>query len=120
MKRILVVLGTRPEVIKLAPVVHTLSDMETVETRICSTAQHREMLDDALRAFELEPEIDLALMRDNQRLGELFGRMSSALDAALSLAQAEPKAGVITCCVGIPKFSSSHNCLSCYPLAAGP
>ena len=84
MKRILVVLGTRPEVIKLAPVVHTLSDMETVETRICSTAQHREMLDDALRAFELEPEIDLALMRDNQRLGELFGRMSSALDGVLT------------------------------------
>ncbi len=85
MKSILVVLGTRPEVIKLAPVIHALRAREdAVRLCVCSTAQHREMLDEALAAFEITPELDLGLMRANQRLGGLFGRMSSALDAVVT------------------------------------
>lgn len=80
MKSILVVFGTRPEVIKLAPVIRALrARPDQVELCVCSTAQHREILDDGLRAFDITPDVDLSLMRENQSLGELFGRMSSAL-----------------------------------------
>ncbi len=80
MKSILVVFGTRPEVIKLAPLIRALRARSgEVELCLCSTAQHREILDEGLRAFDIVPDVDLSLMRDNQQLGELFGRMSSAL-----------------------------------------
>ena len=80
MKSILVVFGTRPEVIKLAPVIRALrARPDEVDLCVCSTAQHREILDDGLRAFDITPDVDLSLMRENQKLGELFGRMSSAL-----------------------------------------
>jgi UDP-N-acetylglucosamine 2-epimerase len=83
-KSILVVLGTRPEVVKLAPVIHALKARAgEVDLCVCSTAQHRQMLDDALAAFEITPDRDLALMRENQRLGELMGRMALALQPVI-------------------------------------
>ena len=66
MKRILVVFGTRPEVIKLAPVVRALRERNGVSVTLCSTGQHRRMLDDALDAMELRPDIDLAVMQTAQ------------------------------------------------------
>lgn len=72
MKRILTVFGTRPEAIKLAPVILELRRHSgACESRVCVTAQHREMLDQVLEMFGIEPDIDLDLMRPNQTLPEL-------------------------------------------------
>jgi len=63
---VLVALGTRPEVIKLAPVIHALRSSRDFSVRVCVTAQHRQMLDVMLRNFDLRPDYDLDLMRANQ------------------------------------------------------
>lgn len=73
--RILIVFGTRPEAIKMAPVVQALRDECGVfEVRVCVTAQHRQMLDSVLEAFCIQPEFDLDLMRPGQDLGDLTSR----------------------------------------------
>jgi UDP-N-acetylglucosamine 2-epimerase (non-hydrolysing) len=77
--RVAVVFGTRPEAVKLAPVVHALRAEGTLETRVVVTAQHREMLDQTVAAFGIEPDVDLDLMRSGQSLPELTGRILSAL-----------------------------------------
>lgn len=68
MKKILLVFGTRPEAIKMAPLVKAFKDDKTFETRVCVTGQHREMLDQVLDFFDIEPDYDLNLMRPNQNL----------------------------------------------------
>ena len=69
MRTILVIFGTRPEAIKLAPVIRVLKQYpQEFETRVCVTGQHREMLDQVLRLFAVEPDIDLEIMRDGQSL----------------------------------------------------
>lgn len=65
---VLVVFGTRPEAIKMAPVVKALQADERFETRVCVTAQHREMLDQVLELFEITPDIDFNLMKPGQNL----------------------------------------------------
>jgi UDP-N-acetylglucosamine 2-epimerase (non-hydrolysing) len=71
-KKVLVVLGTRPEAIKLAPVIKCLkSRLEEFETVVCTTGQHREMLKQVFSVFDLEPEYDLALMQPGQSLSEV-------------------------------------------------
>jgi UDP-N-acetylglucosamine 2-epimerase (non-hydrolysing) len=74
-----VVVGTRPEAIKLAPVVHALRREPGLETRLVATAQHREMLDQALADFDLRPDVDLDVMRAGQGLAELTARLLTAL-----------------------------------------
>lgn len=72
MKKNLIVFGTRPEAIKMAPLVKEfLKDKENFETRVCVTAQHREMLDQVLDFFEIKPDYDLDLMKPNQNLHTL-------------------------------------------------
>ena len=72
MKKILLVFGTRPEAIKMAPLVKAFrSDTENFETKVCVTAQHREMLDQVLEFFEIVPDYDLDLMRPGQNLHSL-------------------------------------------------
>jgi UDP-N-acetylglucosamine 2-epimerase (non-hydrolysing) len=66
--KILIVFGTRPEAIKMAPVVHALKASPGFQTVVCVTAQHRQMLDQVLGLFEIEPDIDLNLMRTGQDL----------------------------------------------------
>ena len=69
MKKILLVFGTRPEAIKMAPLVKALQkDTEHFETRVCVTAQHRQMLDQVLGAFSVVPDYDLSIMKDKQTL----------------------------------------------------
>ncbi len=76
MKHILVVFGTRPEVIKLAPVIFALRDRpEQCRVTLCATGQHRALLDTALADFELEPDLDLELMRPEQHPGDLLGHL---------------------------------------------
>lgn len=68
MKRILSVFGTRPEAIKMAPLVHMLADEREIESKICVTAQHREMLDQVLELFDIQPDYDLNIMSSGQTL----------------------------------------------------
>lgn len=70
-KRILTVFGTRPEAIKMAPLVHTLNDDERFEAKVCVTAQHREMLDQVLELFDIRPDYDLNLMKSGQDLTDV-------------------------------------------------
>jgi UDP-N-acetylglucosamine 2-epimerase (non-hydrolysing) len=69
--RVLSIVGTRPEAVKMAPVIQALAENPAVQSRVCVTAQHRQMLDQVLRLFKLTPDYDLDLMRDNQNLAEL-------------------------------------------------
>jgi UDP-N-acetylglucosamine 2-epimerase (non-hydrolysing) len=77
--RVAVVFGTRPEAVKLAPVVHALRADATLETRVVVTAQHREMLDQTLAVFGITPDVDLDLMRAGQSLSEMTARILTAL-----------------------------------------
>lgn len=69
--KILTVFGTRPEAIKMAPLVHKLADDERFESKVCVTAQHREMLDQVLALFEIKPDYDLNLMKSGQDLTDI-------------------------------------------------
>jgi UDP-N-acetylglucosamine 2-epimerase (non-hydrolysing) len=66
--KVLTVFGTRPEAIKLAPVVKALAAAEGIESVVCVTAQHRQMLDQVLALFEIEPDYDLDIMKAGQGL----------------------------------------------------
>jgi UDP-N-acetylglucosamine 2-epimerase (non-hydrolysing) len=82
--RILIIFGTRPEAIKLCPLVRRLrSEPRKFEARVCVTAQHREMLDSVLETFALAPDRDLDLMRPGQSLASLTAKILAALDPAL-------------------------------------
>jgi len=70
-KRILTVFGTRPEAIKMAPLVHALAVDNRFEAKVCVTAQHREMLDQVLELFEITPDYDLNLMKPGQDLTDI-------------------------------------------------
>ncbi len=81
---VLIIFGTRPEAIKLCPLIHALRAREPqVRVRVCVTAQHREMLDQVLAAFDVKPDHDLDLMRPNQTLAEASARMLTGLDPIL-------------------------------------
>lgn len=71
MKKVLTVFGTRPEAIKMAPVVRALQQAENLETVVCVTAQHREMLDQVLDLFKIVPQYDLDIMKDRQDLFDI-------------------------------------------------
>ncbi|NMH29511.1 non-hydrolyzing UDP-N-acetylglucosamine 2-epimerase [Flavobacterium silvaticum] len=82
MKRILVCFGTRPEAIKMCSLVHALK-LTDFDVKVCVTAQHREMLDQVLDFFEIVPDYDLNIMKQNQSLNELSGRIFIAMDEVL-------------------------------------
>ncbi len=82
-KRILCVVGTRPEAIKMAPVILALKKESWADVRVLATAQHRHMLDQVLEVFEIEPDIDLDIMRPNQALTTLTARILLDLDNVL-------------------------------------
>ncbi len=81
--KVLTVFGTRPEAIKLAPVIKALEDDPAIESRTCASGQHREMLDRVLEAFAIVPDHDLDLMRPGQSLNGLAARAVAALDPVL-------------------------------------
>lgn len=80
---ILVVIGTRPEAIKLAPVIRRLRENSQFRVEICATGQHRELLDQALGHFDLEPDYDLAVMTEGQTLASLTSRTMERMDELL-------------------------------------
>ena len=82
--KILSVFGTRPEAVKMAPIVRRLSQTAGIESRVCVTAQHRQMLDQVLNLFQIKPDYDLDLMRDNQSLAKLSASIFTHLDPVLA------------------------------------
>ncbi len=84
MLKVLSVFGTRPEAVKMAPVVRELARTAGVESRVCVTAQHRQMLDQVLHLFEIQPDYDLDLMREDQQLAELSASIFTGLDPVLA------------------------------------
>jgi len=84
MKKVLCVFGTRPEAIKMAPLVKSLQADSRFESSVCVTAQHREMLDQVLCLFEITPEYDLDLMRAGQSLNEVTAKILLKLKPVIS------------------------------------
>ena len=81
--KILSVLGTRPEAVKMAPIIKLLQRTAGIESRVCNTAQHRQMIDQVLELFEIEPEYDLDLMRDGQTMAQVSAGVFTHLDPIL-------------------------------------
>ncbi|MGF1507027.1 MAG: non-hydrolyzing UDP-N-acetylglucosamine 2-epimerase [Anaerolineae bacterium] len=87
MARILMIFGTRPEAIKMAPVVHQLAADDRFEAVTCVTAQHREMLDQVLDWFDIAPDYDLDLMRPNQTLAGVTARALTGISQVIEEVQ---------------------------------
>lgn len=79
MQRVLTVFGTRPEAIKMAPLVRQLKRHPAFEVTVCVTAQHRQMLDQVLSLFDIVPDVDLNLMRENQSLSDLTANILNGI-----------------------------------------
>jgi len=77
--RVLTVFGTRPEAIKIAPVVSVLANLPDIDSRVCVTAQHRQMLDQVLDLFEIKPDYDLNIMKPGQDLTDITSNILLAL-----------------------------------------
>ena len=86
MKKVMLVFGTRPEAIKMCPLVNELKTRENIKTIVCVTGQHREMLDQVLTAFNVEPDYDLSIMKEKQTLFDvtvnILERIKSVLEEA--------------------------------------
>lgn len=87
MKKIMTIFGTRPEAIKMAPLVLALKKDPELEPIVVVTAQHREMLDQVLKIFDIEPDYDLNIMKQGQTLPEVTGRVIQGLDSVIKEAK---------------------------------
>ena len=87
MKKVMLVFGTRPEAIKMCPLVNELKTRKGVETIVCVTGQHRQMLDQVLEAFQVEPDYDLSIMKDRQTLFDVTTNILNRIKAVLEEVQ---------------------------------
>lgn len=85
--KVMTVFGTRPEAIKMAPLVHALEQNENIESIVCVTAQHRQMLDQVLDIFNIKPDYDLDIMEQRQTLATITEKSLHGLDAVLEEAK---------------------------------
>ena len=83
MKKIMLVFGTRPEAVKMCPLVNELKERGGVETIVCVTGQHREMLDSVLKIFNVEPQYDLSVMKEGQTLFDITTKILNDIHFAL-------------------------------------
>ncbi|KGI78504.1 non-hydrolyzing UDP-N-acetylglucosamine 2-epimerase [Oleiagrimonas soli] len=83
-KHLLCIVGTRPEGIKMAPVIKALKQASWARVTVLATAQHRDLLDQVLSLFDIRPDMDLNIMKDNQSLSELTSRLLTRLDEAFA------------------------------------
>lgn len=81
--KILTVFGTRPEAIKMAPLVQQLNAHPNIDARVCVTAQHREMLDQVLELFEIKPDYDLNIMKPGQTLTDITSNILKGIESVL-------------------------------------
>lgn len=82
--KVMAVFGTRPEAIKMAPLVKELKGRDEFDTTVCVTAQHRQMLDQVLHAFDLKPDYDLNIMKQGQTLSEITSRVLMGLEDVIT------------------------------------
>src|SRR5690554_419446 len=82
--RVMVIFGTRPEAIKMAPVIHLLQETERIKTLVVVTAQHREMLDQVLELFQIKPDYDLNIMEATQSLSDITVRVLKGLEEVIA------------------------------------
>ena len=87
MKKILLVFGTRPEAIKMCPLVNELKTRNNIETRVCVTGQHRQMLDQVLDAFQVIPDYDLSVMKEKQTLFDITTNILNCIGDVLKKEQ---------------------------------
>ena len=87
MKKVMLVFGTRPEAIKMCPLVNELKSRKNIETVVCVTGQHRQMLDVVLEAFSVEPDYDLSIMKDKQTLFDITTNILSRIKEVLEKEQ---------------------------------
>lgn len=87
MKSVLIVFGTRPEAIKMAPLVNRLQRSENLTTRVCVTGQHRQMLDQVLAIFDIVPDYDLKVMKAGQSLSTLTSNIINGMESVLKECQ---------------------------------
>ena len=87
MKKVMLVFGTRPEAIKMCPLVNELKKRENIETVVCVTGQHRQMLDQVLQAFNVIPDYDLSIMKDKQTLFDITTNIMNSIKTVLEEAQ---------------------------------
>ena len=87
MKKVMVVFGTRPEAIKMCPLVKELKTRKTINTIVCVTGQHREMLDQVLTAFNVNPDYDLSIMKDKQTLFDVTVNVLEKMKVVLTEAK---------------------------------
>ncbi|MBR0060596.1 MAG: UDP-N-acetylglucosamine 2-epimerase, partial [Selenomonadaceae bacterium] len=85
--KVMSIFGTRPEAIKMAPVILELRKFSEVESLVAVTAQHREMLDQVLRLFDIRPDFDLNIMTEGQTLFDITSRALLGLDKVLTEAK---------------------------------
>ena len=83
MKKIMLVFGTRPEAIKMCPLVNELKTRDNVQTIVCVTGQHRQMLDQVLEAFNVQPDYDLSIMKEKQTLFDITTNILSRIREVL-------------------------------------
>lgn len=83
MKKVMLVFGTRPEAIKMCPLVNELKTRKNIETVVCVTGQHREMLDQVLKAFNVKPDYDLSIMKDRQTLFDVTTNILKSIKSVL-------------------------------------
>ena len=121
MKKILLVFGTRPEAIKMAPLVHEFKKYPTdFQTIVCVTGQHREMLDQVLELFQIVPDYDLNIMKQGQDLYDVTARVLVGMRDVLKEAQPDvvlvhgdtttsTAAALAAFYQQIPEFSQKHH-----------
>ena len=83
MKKVMLVFGTRPEAIKMCPLVNELKSRKDLKTTVCVTGQHRQMLDQVLEAFQVEPDYDLSIMKSKQTLFDITTNILNGIQGVL-------------------------------------
>ena len=87
MIKVMTIFGTRPEAIKMAPLVKELEERKEIKSVVCVTAQHREMLDQVLEVFKIKPDYDLNIMKQGQTLSEITSRVLLGLEEVIKKEQ---------------------------------
>src|SRR5215472_3919175 len=84
MKKIFTVVGTRPEAIKMAPLIKRMRSTPSMDVIVCSTGQHREMIKQVFDLFEIAPDVDFAVMQRDQQLADLTARVLTGMEQSLA------------------------------------
>ncbi len=87
MRKVMIVFGTRPEAIKMCPLVNELKTRKNIDAIVCVTGQHRQMLDQVLQVFNVVPDYDLSIMKDNQTLFDITTNILNSIKAVLEKSQ---------------------------------